>query len=47
MVLTAQRVLCVYYGRSAATTIDHEKPITDTRAEVWWNFFPACEDCNR
>lgn len=47
MALTAQWGLCVYHGRSAATTIDHEKPITDTRADVWWNCSPACEDCNR
>ncbi|MBJ6641374.1 HNH endonuclease [Streptomyces sp. DHE7-1] len=31
---------------SAATTIDHEKPIADTGADVWWNFVPACEDCH-
>ncbi|WP_412775332.1 HNH endonuclease signature motif containing protein [Streptomyces violaceus] len=33
--------------RSTATTIDHERPIADTGADVWWNFVPACEDCNR
>lgn len=47
MVLTAHRGLCVYCGRSSATTIDHERPIADTGADVWWNFVPACEDCNR
>ncbi|WP_405609412.1 HNH endonuclease [Streptomyces sp. NBC_00076] len=47
MVLTAHRGLCVYCGCSAATMIDHEKPIADTGADVWWNFVPACEDCNR
>jgi hypothetical protein len=47
MVLTAHRGLCVYCGRSAAATIDHERPIADEGADVWWNFVPACEDCNR
>ncbi|MFE9169465.1 HNH endonuclease [Streptomyces kebangsaanensis] len=47
MVLTAQRGLCVYCGRSAATTIDHEDPIVEQGADVWWNFVPACGDCNR
>ncbi|MGW4599562.1 HNH endonuclease [Streptomyces sp. NPDC004457] len=47
MVLTAHRGLCVYCGRSSATTIDHETPIAGTGADVWWNFVPACEDCNR
>ncbi|MGW1866162.1 HNH endonuclease [Streptomyces mauvecolor] len=46
MVLTAQRGLCTYCGRSAATTIDHEEPITDGGADTWWNFVPACDDCN-
>lgn len=47
MVLTAQRGLCTYCGRSAATTIDHEEPIANRGADIWWNFVPACEDCNR
>ncbi|MFF7145570.1 HNH endonuclease [Streptomyces nodosus] len=47
MVLTAHRGLCVYCGRSAAVTIDHEEPIANEGADVWWNFVPACEDCNR
>ncbi|MBC9714464.1 HNH endonuclease [Streptomyces sp. TRM66268-LWL] len=47
MVLTAQRGLCTYCGRSSATTIDHEEPIADNGADIWWNFVPACDDCNR
>ncbi|MFF1893994.1 HNH endonuclease [Streptomyces sp. NPDC058206] len=47
MVLTAHRGLCVYCGRSSATTIDHERPVADEGADIWWNFVPACEDCNR
>ncbi|GAA0488279.1 hypothetical protein GCM10009544_56790 [Streptomyces stramineus] len=47
MVLTAQRGLCTYCGRSAATTIDHEEPIAAGGADIWWNFVPACDDCNR
>ncbi|MER8043478.1 HNH endonuclease signature motif containing protein [Streptomyces sp. NPDC094032] len=47
MVLTAQRGLCTYCGRSAASTLDHEEPIADGGADIWWNFVPACDDCNR
>ncbi|WP_037890100.1 HNH endonuclease [Streptomyces sp. NRRL S-87] len=47
MVLLAHRGLCVYCGRRPATTIDHERPVVDDGADVWWNFVPACEDCNR
>lgn len=47
MVLTAHRGLCVYCGRSGATTLDHETPVTQNGADIWWNFVPACADCNR
>ncbi|MGW1759636.1 HNH endonuclease [Streptomyces mirabilis] len=47
MVLTAHRGLCVYCGRSRAATLEHEKPIADRGADIWWNFVPSCMDCNR
>jgi hypothetical protein len=45
MVLTAHRGLCVYCGKSA-TTLDHEEPVADNGADIWWNFVPACASCN-
>lgn len=47
MVLTAHRGLCVYCGRSPSTTIDHEMPVASNGADIWWNFMPSCEGCNR
>ncbi|WP_079049574.1 HNH endonuclease [Streptomyces torulosus] len=46
MVLTAQRGLCVYCGRSPSTTLDHERPIAGAGHDIWWNFVPACKPCN-
>ncbi|MFJ8547166.1 HNH endonuclease [Streptomyces sp. NPDC093586] len=46
MVLTAHQGLCVYCGKTA-TTLDHEVPVADNGADIWWNFVPACESCNR
>ncbi|MFJ7146682.1 HNH endonuclease [Streptomyces sp. NPDC100445] len=46
MVLTAHQGLCVYCGKSA-TTLDHEEPVKDNGADIWWNFVPACESCNK
>ncbi|MCX4909605.1 HNH endonuclease [Streptomyces sp. NBC_00878] len=47
MVLTAHRGICVYCGRSRATTLDHERPVAERGADIWWNFVPACDGCNR
>ncbi|MBV7246384.1 HNH endonuclease [Streptomyces sp. MW-W600-10] len=46
MALTANNGLCAYCTLSPSTTLDHEAPIADNGADVWWNFLPACKPCN-
>ncbi|MFF5442857.1 HNH endonuclease [Streptomyces achromogenes] len=46
MTLTSNQGFCVYCAVSPSTTIDHEAPIADNGADVWWNFLPACKPCN-
>ncbi|MBD0694939.1 HNH endonuclease [Streptomyces sp. CBMA123] len=37
---------CTYCDTEPATTLDHETPVADEGADVWWNFIPACKPCN-
>ncbi|MFF1477023.1 HNH endonuclease [Streptomyces sp. NPDC058301] len=46
MALTSNKGLCTYCAVAPSTTLDHEAPIADNGADVWWNFFPACKPCN-
>ncbi|WHM38250.1 HNH endonuclease signature motif containing protein [Streptomyces sp. BPTC-684] len=46
MGLTANKGMCTYCSTSPSTTLDHEEPIADNGADVWWNFLPACKPCN-
>ncbi|MFD6421344.1 HNH endonuclease signature motif containing protein [Streptomyces sp. NPDC060198] len=46
MVLTAHAGACTYCAVNRATTLDHEAPIGDNGADVWWNLLPACKPCN-
>jgi HNH endonuclease len=47
IVLMAHNGVCVYCNTEPSTTLDHEAPVADNGADVWWNFVPACEPCNR
>ncbi len=44
--LTANGGNCVYCDAAEATTLDHDEPIGDDGADIWWNFAPACKPCN-
>ncbi|WP_158685017.1 HNH endonuclease [Streptomyces sp. LaPpAH-108] len=46
MTLTSNQGLCVYCAVAPSTTLDHEEPVADNGADVWWNFLPACKPCN-
>ncbi|MFE7124934.1 HNH endonuclease [Streptomyces sp. NPDC057617] len=46
MGLTANKGLCTYCNASPSTTLDHEDPVADNGADIWWNFLPACKPCN-
>ncbi|WP_308432649.1 HNH endonuclease [Streptomyces rubiginosohelvolus] len=47
MVLTAHQGLCVFCSASSSVTIDHQEPVADGGADIWWNYLPACSSCNR
>ncbi len=46
MTLTANAGSCTFCAVKPSTTLDHEAPIADNGADVWWNFLPACKPCN-
>ncbi|MFJ4721971.1 HNH endonuclease [Streptomyces luteogriseus] len=46
MTLTSNQGFCAYCAVAPSTTLDHEEPIADNGADIWWNFLPACKPCN-
>lgn len=44
--LTANRGSCTYCDTKPSTTLDHDEPVADDGADIWWNFVPSCKPCN-